>query len=62
MDAVYMIVGAVLALFMPIKWVLLMIVGGIVIGAVTESVAITYIGGMGILVLFFKLIFKKYFG
>lgn len=62
MDAVYMIVGAVLALFMPIKWVLLMIVGGIVIGAVTESVAIMYIGGMGILVLFFKLIFKKYFG
>lgn len=62
MDEVYMIVGAVIALFMPLKWVFLMIIGGIVIGAATESVPIMYVGGMGVLVLFFKIIFKKYFG
>ena len=62
MDEVYMIVGAVIALFMPLKWVFLMIIGGIAIGAATGSVPIMYVGGMGVLVLFFKIIFKKYFG
>ena len=62
MDGILMLAGAILALFMPIKIVLLMIIGGIVIGAVTESVAIMYVGGMGVLVLFFKLLFRKYFG
>lgn len=56
-----MLVGAILALFLPIKIVLLMIIGGIVIGAITESVAIMYIGGIGIFILFVKLLFKKYF-
>ena len=62
MDGILMLAGAILALFMPIKIVLLMIIGGIVIGAVTGSVAIMYVGGMGVLVLFFKLLFRKHFG
>lgn len=61
MDEILMLVGAILALFLPIKIVLLMIIGGIVIGAITESVAIMYIGGIGIFILFVKLLFKKYF-
>lgn len=62
MNGILLVVGAVLALFLPIKWVLLMIVGGIAIGALTESVPIMYVGGMGVLVLIFKSLFKKYFG